>query len=376
MPSRSRRLREDLAERLSSVHDLDGVLRAADAVIRPAIGAAGGAWSTVDPATLLGTSCRVLVDFGDGPVELPHDPDRERANFAVEWEDTEPNTFPSMWRDGRAAALLRCDVSDYRQVGRFEGLLEPLGASDEARMLLSEGDVTWGTVVFYRMGDGTPFDSRSAADLIACAPLVGAAIRRALLTSALDAPGIASPPGSLVLDADDSILVTSAAAEDLLGILGEHHARTALTSLAAATRQHGPTSTRVIGEAGVVVLHAESAKGSEGALAVIVERPRPIELAPLIIESLGLSARQRQVTEALLAGAGRAAIAHQYGIAENTVAETTSAVFRKAGVASRAELCARVFAEFYEAPHHAGATPSPFGYFLPGLSRPPAPSRP
>ncbi|MEZ5143135.1 MAG: helix-turn-helix transcriptional regulator [Acidimicrobiales bacterium] len=160
--------------------------------------------------------------------------------------------------------------------------------------------------------------------------------------------------------------MTSPAAEELL-LKGEHHARTALASLAAATRRRGATSTRVLGDGEVVVLHAEPAKGLAGAAAVVVERPRPIELAPLIVESLGLTDRQRQVAEGLLAGASRAVIARRLGITEHTVAETASAVFRRAGVASRSELCALLFADYYAEPFHAGAAPSPFGYFLPAV---------
>ena len=55
-----------------------------------------------------------------------------------------------------------------------------------------------------------------------------------------------------------------------------------------------------------------------------------------------LSAREREVLAALLAGRSNAQIAAELGTASRTVANQVASIFRKLGVSSRAELAARV----------------------------------
>lgn len=365
VPTRARRIRAAVVDAVAGADTVEKVMFAAEAVLRPAVGASAGAWSTVDPASHLGTSC-VVIGAPDGEqVRLPDDPARERQVFEVEWEDRQPNTFGALARQRRPVAALRLDVAEPREVPRFRRLLEPLGVTDEVRVRFTAGEAMWGTAILYRTV-AEPYAVADVEVLAASAPVVAAALRRAMLATAMVAEHrtIPEPPGALLLGADDGLLVTSPAAENLLGLLGEDHARTALTSVAAACRAHGARSLRATGRGGSVMLHASPAKGVADGVSVVVERPRPVELAELIVEALGLTPRERQVTELMLQGRARADIAHRLGTTPDTVADQIGSIYAKAHVPGRSELCAMLFGEFYRPRIQEGIPPGPYGFFL------------
>lgn len=361
VPTAQRGLRDRVARRVGAAETPTEVLGAAASVLMPALGSGFAALSTVDPADLLGTSCH-LFDAAQhsvpiGEAELA----RERRLFELEWIDTDPNTFGALRRQGRIAAALRADVADPNTVTRFRELLAPLGARDELRVRLVHGDETWGTMILYEL-DGA-FPAGAAATAARCAPVIGAALRRTLLAVAADATGVDGPPGTVVLDADDQPVVSSPAAEELLWSLDPAHARTALVAVAAQARVTGIATSTVVGTNGVIGLHAGPAKGLDGGVAVVVERPRPAALAPLILRAFGFTDRERQVAEGVLQGLTRRTIARQLGIGVDTVDDHLERIYRKAGVPSRAALCAVVFDRFYR-PHRHCAPPGPYGWFL------------
>jgi DNA-binding CsgD family transcriptional regulator len=185
-----------------------------------------------------------------------------------------------------------------------------------------------------------------------------------MLRSACDSPALAEPPGALLVAWDGSIISTSAAAEALLSTVEERHVRTAVTNLIARVDAAESWSARLAGRAGLVVLHASRAKGIEDAVSVVVERPRRLELAPLMMAAFGFTTREREVVEQALSGAGRGAIARRLGVADDTVGDHLTNAYKKAGVGSRAELSALLFGEFYDEPRSRHAPPGPYGYFL------------
>jgi DNA-binding CsgD family transcriptional regulator len=167
----------------------------------------------------------------------------------------------------------------------------------------------------------------------------------------------------LVLDANDHVVITSPAAEDLLAGLDDQHVRTALVAVAAGARVNGDVCTTVIGRDRVIALHAAPAKGLEGGVTVVVERPRPSQLTPLILRALGLTAREREVAECLLQGLTRRMIAQRCHITEDTVDDHLKRIYDKADVSGRAGLSALLFERFYR-PHRYRDAPGPYGWFL------------
>jgi DNA-binding CsgD family transcriptional regulator len=196
------------------------------------------------------------------------------------------------------------------------------------------------------------------------APVLARAVRTALLRAVCDNPTLASPPGALLLSADGDLVVTSAAAEELLAELPERQVPTVLTNLAGAVRTRGAASLTVAGPGGVLAFHASPAKGADAAVSAVVERPRPVELAPLIMRALGFTAREREVTEALLHGATRTQLARRLRMSEHTAGDHLRSLYRKAGVTGRAELAAVLYGQHYEPPRSAGVPPSPYGFFV------------
>ena len=363
MPSRSRRVREALQDVLLHQADLASTVRAADAVLREALRAQGSAWGTVDPATTLSTSCARLGFLDGGPDDAPAAAARERRLFQLEWADGDPNTFWDLARRGLTAAALRTTVAAPHEVRRYEELLEPAGVHDELRVRLAMDGEQWATVILYRL-EPRPFTPDDEAVAAAAAPVVARAIRTALLRAVCDSPAVSTPPGSLLLDGDDCVVVTSAASEELLRTLPEQQVATVLTNLATAARARGAVSLTVPGRSGVLAFHAAPAKGVDGAVAAVVERPRPIELSPLVMRGLGFTSREREVAEGLLHGATRTQLARRLRMAEHTVGDHLQSLYRKAGVVGRAELAALLYGLHYEQPRASGVPPSPYGYFV------------
>jgi DNA-binding CsgD family transcriptional regulator len=349
---------------LAQADTLADAVETADVLIRDAVGAQAAAWGTIDPATMLSTSCVLCGELDHGLGALPpHVIERERRLFELEWADDEPNTFWQLVRTGRTAAALRLDVGDPTRLARYRELLMPLAINDELRLLLDIDGRSWGTAIFYRSVP-EPFNGADVERARECGPVVAAALRRAMLRAVCDSPQLPSPPGALVVDQHDVAVVSSTAAEGLLDSLDDAQAATTLTSLAASTRARGASSITVTGPGGVVTLHGSPAKGIDGGVAVVVERPRSIELAPLIMHAVGFTPRERAAAELLLAGRSRTQIARLLDVSTNTVGDHLRQVYRKAGVASRGELAAFLYGRYYEQPRAEQVPPSPYGYFV------------
>ena len=78
-------------------------------------------------------------------------------------------------------------------------------------------------------------------------------------------------------------------------------------------------------------------------MSVIIEPPRPDELAPLLVAAYGLSDREQTVTALVFQGRSTRQIARALQISPYTVQEHLTAIFDKVGVHSRGELVGQVF---------------------------------
>jgi len=82
--------------------------------------------------------------------------------------------------------------------------------------------------------------------------------------------------------------------------------------------------------------------GAGGTTAVVIEPARAPEIAPLIVEAYGLSAREREVARLVALGASTGEVARELVISPWTVQDHLKAIFDKVGVRSRADLTRRV----------------------------------
>ena len=78
-------------------------------------------------------------------------------------------------------------------------------------------------------------------------------------------------------------------------------------------------------------------------MAVLVEAARAAELAPLVAESYGLTARERAITELVARGLSTKEIADRLFLATYTVQDHLKSIFDKSNTRSRGELVARLF---------------------------------
>lgn len=339
--------------------DLDELYLEFDQLLRGHLRYDVAAWSTLDPATGLFTSCTMSG--------IDKDPAREAQLFQQEFSDDEPASIQSMLAQGLTVAVLsEVTGGDLRRAARFRNLLEGFGVSDELRGIMRAGGVAWASVSLYRASD--TFTSADAEVLAAAAPSVGEAVRLALLRTAASHPeAIEDPPGVLLVDPDGQVTALTAPAEGWMEV-GGHKLVTAAASTAAALRERpswqGAQTMVTVEPSLLLSLMAASLTADDGRVAVIVDRARKPQVSTLLMEAYGLTARQRDVLGLLLLGRSMTEIARELEISEHTTNDHRKALYRKMGVASRAQLAALLQSEHYTPLRDRDLTPSPYGGFL------------
>jgi DNA-binding CsgD family transcriptional regulator len=96
-------------------------------------------------------------------------------------------------------------------------------------------------------------------------------------------------------------------------------------------------------------------------VAVVIDAALSSDLAQLLMLSHGLTYRERQVLQRVIAGEPSAEIAAQLHISANTVQDHLKAIFAKVGVRSRGQLVAQLLYQHY-------LPPSDLQIALPALS--------
>ena len=315
--------------------------------------------ATVDPASMLDTSCQ--------PVGMAYDAERERHFMHLEYTSDDPLSYVEVAARPERAAALRAEVDDLRQVRRYRELLEGFGVTDELRTAFVADGQCWGTLTLYRADPDAAFNADEVAFFTTVSATVARGLRRAFLRAAAEAESLDDPPGHCTISRSGQLLTTSAAAERWLDTLdASDRLPPVLAALLARLDHETEVRTTVVGPAGPLTIHATPVKGGDDdAVAVIIEKPRPIHLAPLVIAAYGLTPRESEVAEAVRHGLTTRQIARRLGIVDYTVQDHLKAIFAKVGVATRGELAWELYERHYLPPTEAGATPSPYGYFLP-----------
>ena len=311
-------------------------------------------WHTLDPATLLLTSA-----WTQG---LPHGPAVTTKLISHEYEIDNVNKWAYL--AGRAwpvGGLRHATHGCPEQSPRFRELLRPAGIGDELRASFVSGGTGWGALGIYRdHGHGT-FDDDEAALLAELSSHLADGVRRALLLDSTSAATEDLGPGLVVLDQANEVDSINAAAPALIADIAEAgHAATsgtlptAVLAVAAQARAaaHGtgtqPARGRTLTRSGRWLVLYGSVIGEAGKqVAVIIERAGPHELAAVIMNAYGLSAREREVTRLVLRGRPTNVIAATMKLSPYTVQDYLKSIFDKVGVRSRRELAGVIFREHY-----------------------------
>jgi DNA-binding CsgD family transcriptional regulator len=199
------------------------------------------------------------------------------------------------------------------------------------------------------------FDEHELAWLRRIAPDVGRALRATIARPPAE-PQTASAPGMLVLDDQGAVESTTGATDARLREIPTTEGfalppvvlavalQARAEARAAALAYETPAQARVRLDSGVwLYVHAAALRDVSGVptrTAVMLEPADRSQLLPLLVELHGLSEREREVTEMLLAGLSTDEIARRMSISRHTVRDHCKAIFAKLGVASRPELTA------------------------------------
>jgi DNA-binding CsgD family transcriptional regulator len=250
---------------------------------------------------------------------------------------------------------------------RLRVVLPAIDMRHEIRAAFVVGGRCWGGVAMFRRGGRRDFDTADAALLESVSVPVATALRQAALLPGA-AGGTAAPAGSglLLLGPGTEVLASNEAADRWLAEFtppaGEP-ARTvpmAVAQVAArAAAAHGlpeqradqwvrasvrarTRSGRWLAVQGTAV---DYARPSRQDIAVIIEPAPASDVAKVLMLAHGLSAREREVVQRVIAATPSTAIARQMQISVHTVQDHLKAVFAKVGVSSRSQLVARLLGQ-------------------------------
>ena len=327
-------------------------------------------WFGLDPGTLLAVA----------PARMEHLDDGFCSTFWFgEFHEQDANLFADLARADAAAATLRTTTGDRpMRSARYRDFLQPQGYDDELRVVFRADGRPWGVGGLFREPGREPFGRDEVAVLDAVSPIVAAGFRtHAALTA--PTPGFAHTPGLLLFDHDGAIVsANDAAARWLAEIYGEDpdtdwfavlgglecpDVEAAIPFIPLIARAHAVAAGRDGREARLrlrdrsgrwLVLHASvlASPSGEGRVAVVVEPAKSSDLAPIIIETYGLTPRERDVVRAIARGSSTPEIAAALFLSAHTVRDYIKSVFDKVGVSSRGELVATLFADHYADPFH------------------------
>jgi DNA-binding CsgD family transcriptional regulator len=312
-------------------------------------------FGTLDPATVLLT----------GSVRENVTDDTVRQLARNEYAEADYNKFVELATRrvpvGRLSAETRGDL---RRSHRYRSIFRPLGWGDELRAVFLSGGLPWGFICLHRDCTRPAFTSAEARYLARVVSHVGAGLRKSVLFDAVRCrAGHERGAGLIEVTEGLEIAASNAAAEAWLaelagGRTSAHgplpHAVYAVVAQLEATEHHpesaAPPRLRVCSRSGRwLVLHASRLhrRDATASIGVIIEPAEPLDLAPLIVQAYGLSARERQICLLVMRGRSTAEIAAELHISPHTTYDHLKAIFDKTGVRSRRELVSRIFVEHF-----------------------------
>jgi DNA-binding NarL/FixJ family response regulator len=333
---------EELAAELSAAMPADGLVLAA-----------------TDPDTLLALGAGVARDM----------PQTVCSPFwEYEFEVPDYNKFTDLAHGPRQVADLHAATGGRpERSARWRELRRLMDAGAELRATFNAGGRSWGLLHVNRAGAARGFDDDEVAFVATIAPIVGRALRSSLISHPAQSAA-ARGPGMAIVDPDNRVVSATPEAlawfEDLESIYRMHDAGLGIDlpsevmvaaqearARAAAGATGAATRTRARTRSGVwLLIHASclhTADGTAADAAVVIEPAKASEVAPLIVEAYELTPREVDVTRALARGLTTNEIARELHLSRYTVQDHLKSVYEKAGVSSRGELVAKMFADHY-----------------------------
>jgi len=337
----TQRLVERVAEELCTAIPVDALVLAA-----------------TDPDTLLGLGAGVVHGM---PQAACH------PFWEYEFEVPDYNKFSDLAHGPRQVADLHAATGGRpERSARYRELRSLLDADAELRATFNAGRRGWGLLHLNRAGGARGFSADEVGFVEAIAPVVGRALRASLLSEPAGGPADCGP-GMAIVDVRNRLVSATPEAvrwfdelesvyripDPVLGLDMPSEVTVAAQEARAraAMREAGATRTRVRTRSGVwLLVHASCLRGADGTgadVAVVIEPAKASEVAPLIVEAYELTPREVDVTRALARGLTTVEIARELHLSRYTVQDHLKSVYEKAGVSSRGELVAKMFADHY-----------------------------
>jgi DNA-binding CsgD family transcriptional regulator len=318
--------------------------------LRHVVPAAAYCFSSADPDTLVMTATA-----SDGV---------DRALAPLVWrneqEELDVAKHADLARGRRPVRVLAQETAgEPERSPRYRSLLSAMGVEHELRAAAIEDGVTWGFLHLYRAAGTRGFDADELTVVETVGRRLAAGIRAAELTASADSSPRDEAPSLVLLGGDDAVLLATGAGADWLTRLRDPdvpdgNVPEVLVTLATLARSFASRGVTDAARArvrdprvGWWQLHASCPQGPgklEGQVAIIVQRAAGMDMTPLLLHGLALSAGERDVTELVLLGCSTKEIAQRLVISTWTVQDRLKQVFVKAGVRSRRELVAHLHA--------------------------------
>lgn len=347
--------------------DLGSFFEELDRAVHDLVPFDSSCWLSLDPATLLPTSHFTRQLDSDHLMEIAEN----------EFLEDDFNKFAALARAiPPVGTLSHATGGDLARSRRHRTVLGPLGyaGGDEMRAAFLDAGSAWGCVALHRR-QGV-FTAGEVGVLAGVAQLIGEAIHRALLLGALKHGHGDDLPGLILIAGDGSVDNVSPTAQRLLAEMLDNtdpaNGRSLVVSslvanLRSARTGHaeGPRTVRVPGRSGqwYHVCAALLDDRPDGRVSVIVHQLKEPGIPLPIVDTHGLTTREREVTSLVLRGFSTQEIASTLHLSPYTVQDHLKAVFAKLRVRSRRELVARMFAQHYAPRLEAGTRIGPDGWF-------------
>lgn len=343
------------------------LLQATCAALRRAVPFEFACLARTDPASVLITDA-----YKSDPA------DSKDAEFArLEYATEDINQFREIAARPDPVGVLEHDTGGHpeRSVRYRDFLVPHFSHGHELRAAFRAKHGVWGAIALYRPVGRAGFTDEESAFLARASATVADALSAAAIRSTATTAAT-SGPAVLVLGRDDQPRATTPGLQDRMAQLGADGATAVpvpLLAIAAAVRARreglpgpdprctikarsgewlqlagAPLATRDPGDADVVIT---------------IDQAQPPDIIAVTVAALGLTARERDVVQLVLSGYSTDQIARRLAVSPYTVQDHLKAIFDKAGVRSRRELVASLFAE-----HHAPRLGQPLnhrGWFAP-----------
>jgi DNA-binding CsgD family transcriptional regulator len=330
------------ARALERVERLAGSAADADSLWLEAIAELGRAvtfdrWCAlrIDPDSLTG-----FAGIGDYPIEHH----REVPKLIVlDAGLGDVSTTPAMVSaETRAVTLRESTGGRLERAVRWREIYEPLGISDELRVLVADGSGVWGSVMFFNSVGDPAYTEDERALLAAVSGLLAAPLRRAAVRP-VDAKRTERSPGVLLVTDDLQLRDQTSSVRAWCEELGAGEAVPApvwgvVGSLLAAR----PAKARVrLADGSYAVVEAD--RLGAGGIAVTIRQAGVDEVLDLLARAYVLSVRESELVRLVVDGLDTKELAKRLSISTYTVQDHLKSVFAKTGVRSRRELVSGLF---------------------------------